>query len=71
MLVVGVVAADLGAAGTAEQGGLDAVSRAESICKGPDRMAGPVPGLIQAGLGAVQSVQGGKGRIILSAAQGL
>ena len=71
VLVVGVVAADLGAARAAEQGGGGVVLRAERIYQGLDHPAGPVPCLVKAVLRAVQGVEGGEGFVVGSGAQGV
>ena len=71
MLVVGVVAANFGAAGAAEQGGGDVLRRGEGVHQGLDHAAGPVPGPVQAVLGAVQGVQGGQGLVVAAGPQGV
>ena len=70
MLVVGVVAADLGAAGAAEQGsalGLRPIAGGESLRYAYAPPTGPVQ-LLRA---AVQGVKGGQGRVIASVFQGM
>jgi hypothetical protein len=69
VLVIGVIAADLSAAGAAEQGGLS--RRGKAVHQGLHGAAGPISGAVQTGLSAIQRVQGGKSCIMLSAAQGL
>ena len=65
MLVVGVVAADLRAAGAAEQGGGSVLGGGESRLEGAHHMEGPVTGHLEAGLASVQGVQGGQGGVAL------
>jgi len=71
MLVVGVVSADLGAAWAAEQGGLGILSGGEGADKRLNRVAGPVPGTIQAVLRTVQGIQGGQQPVVAAGAQGI
>jgi hypothetical protein len=65
VLVVSVVAADLGAARSAEQGGRGVLRRGKGPQKGLDHVTGPVPGPAEAVLPAVQ---GGEDALLAVAA---
>ena len=69
MLVVGVVAADLGAARSAEQGGLSGAGKI--LLQGAHCAAGSLSAAVQAGPCAVQGVQPGQGLVISALFQGL
>ena len=71
MLVIGVVSADLGAAGTAEQGRLGSFTRSEGVLQSLGNTDGPGTGVVQAFLCAIQGVQGSQGLVMCAAAQRL
>src|SRR5699024_5004190 len=71
VLMVGMVSANLGTAGTAEYGGAGAVHSGEGFLKAPDHMTYLFPGSFQLLLGIVEHIQPAQAVIIFSLVYGL
>ena len=64
VLVVGMVAADLGAAGAAEQSHRSMFLRGKNLRKGTDHLGGPFLGPVQTCLCPIQGVEGGQHLVV-------
>ena len=64
VLVVGVVAPDLGAARAAEQGSRGILPGGKDLREGAGHLGGPLPGPVQTGLCPIQGVEGGQRPVV-------